>query len=125
MHVDSQHEVLEPALPNISAVRAPDAASTAPARGIRLIVTLLALSAAFVMVYVAHGPVGASLRLVAPAPGTELQAGDFIASVNGVRRFSSTRHAARVISNFRTLRRPVRLVCLRAATAAPVVDTSD
>ena len=125
VHDGSQHTVLESALPDTSAVHAPDAASAGPARGIRLIVTLLALSVAFVIVHVAHGPAGASLRLAAPARGTDLKAGDFIASVNGVRRFSSARHAARVISNFRTLRRPIRLVCLRSATAAPVVDTSD
>ena len=71
-----------------------------------------ALSAAFVFMAVAGGPSGSTLRVSSPIDGTDVRAGGFVASINGVRRFASARHVSRVVSNFRALGRPVRLVCI-------------
>ena len=66
---------------------------------------------------VVGGPSGSTLRVSSPIDGTDVRAGDFVASINGVRRFASARHASRVVSNFRVLGRPVRLVCIRSPSS--------
>ena len=92
-----------------------------PSRNVRLFVVALAASAVLFFVLVTNGPSASVLRVTADVRGTQLRSGDFIASVNGVRRFSSARQAVTVINNSRALGRPVRLVCIRDSSAVPLL----
>ena len=86
----------------------------AVSRAVRIFVVLLAITSTLVLSTVLRGPSGTTLRVADDVPGSEINAGDFVASINGASRIRSAFHATRLMANYRRLGRPLRLVCVRA-----------
>ena len=113
--------------PTRSACAAPDGIGTKPlhagrerpsscavSRAVRIFAVLLAITSTLVLSTVLRGPSGTTLRVAGDVPGSEINAGDFVASINGISRIRSALHATRRMANYRRLGRPLRLVCVRA-----------